>query len=249
MASLAETPRAGALPRHGSLVGGREVAGRGGTRAVVDPAGGATFAEVSLLDGADLESVGESRVGDRIEVGTDHHVAEAGRRVAALDEEGVRAVVAGGARLEERRRGRRMLVEDFDGPRLDGSEHRPADPPPPERRIEEADHLVEPRSVGLVRPFGPGVADQATVDLDGEEVAGLVAVLDLERVVERGEAVERRDEVDAVRFSRAVRDVVHGRVVGDAGEVPEAQAGDRRQGCLRREVGGGVDGHSVPFGR
>jgi len=50
MASLAETPRAGALPRHGSLVGGREVAGRGGTRAVVDPAGGATFAEVTLLD-------------------------------------------------------------------------------------------------------------------------------------------------------------------------------------------------------
>jgi len=50
MASLAETSRAGALPRHGSLVGGREVAGRGGTRAVVDPAGGATFAEVTLLD-------------------------------------------------------------------------------------------------------------------------------------------------------------------------------------------------------
>jgi acyl-CoA reductase-like NAD-dependent aldehyde dehydrogenase len=50
MASPAESPRAGALPRQGSLVGGREVDGRGGTRAVVDPARGAAFAEVSLLD-------------------------------------------------------------------------------------------------------------------------------------------------------------------------------------------------------
>ena len=50
MASLAESPRSGGLPRHGSLVGGREVAGRGGARTVVDPAGGAAFAEVSLLD-------------------------------------------------------------------------------------------------------------------------------------------------------------------------------------------------------
>jgi succinate-semialdehyde dehydrogenase/glutarate-semialdehyde dehydrogenase len=50
MASLAATPAGSGLARHGSLVGGREVAGRGGVRAVVDPASGAAFAEVSLLD-------------------------------------------------------------------------------------------------------------------------------------------------------------------------------------------------------
>ena len=50
MASLAETPAAAGLPRHASLVGGREVHGRGGIRPVVDPATGAAFAEVTLLD-------------------------------------------------------------------------------------------------------------------------------------------------------------------------------------------------------
>ena len=50
MASLAETPAGAAPARHGSFVGGREVAGRGGVRAVSHPASGAAFAEVSLLD-------------------------------------------------------------------------------------------------------------------------------------------------------------------------------------------------------
>src|SRR5688572_18598604 len=50
MASLAESPSGPGLARHASLVGGREVSGRGGARAVVDPASGAAFAEVSLLD-------------------------------------------------------------------------------------------------------------------------------------------------------------------------------------------------------
>jgi succinate-semialdehyde dehydrogenase/glutarate-semialdehyde dehydrogenase len=50
MASLAETPPVPGLPRHASLVGGREVPGRGGVRAAVDPATGAAFAEVTLLD-------------------------------------------------------------------------------------------------------------------------------------------------------------------------------------------------------
>ena len=50
MATLAEVPAASRLARHASLVAGRELAGRGGARAVVDPATGAAFAEVSLLD-------------------------------------------------------------------------------------------------------------------------------------------------------------------------------------------------------
>jgi succinate-semialdehyde dehydrogenase/glutarate-semialdehyde dehydrogenase len=50
MASLAESPAAAGLARHGSLVAGQEVAGRAGVRAVVDPASGAAFAEVTLLD-------------------------------------------------------------------------------------------------------------------------------------------------------------------------------------------------------
>jgi succinate-semialdehyde dehydrogenase/glutarate-semialdehyde dehydrogenase len=50
MATLAESPAGPGLARHASLVGGREVTGRGGVRAVVDPASGAAFAEVSLLD-------------------------------------------------------------------------------------------------------------------------------------------------------------------------------------------------------
>jgi acyl-CoA reductase-like NAD-dependent aldehyde dehydrogenase len=50
MASLAETPPVPGLPRHASLVAGREVHGRGGVRAAVDPATGAAFAEVTLLD-------------------------------------------------------------------------------------------------------------------------------------------------------------------------------------------------------
>ena len=50
MASFAESPAAAGLARHGSLLAGREVAGRAGVRAVVDPASGAAFAEVTLLD-------------------------------------------------------------------------------------------------------------------------------------------------------------------------------------------------------
>jgi len=50
MASLAETPAVSGLPRHASIVGGRDLPGRGGVRAVVDPARGAAFAEVTLLD-------------------------------------------------------------------------------------------------------------------------------------------------------------------------------------------------------
>jgi succinate-semialdehyde dehydrogenase/glutarate-semialdehyde dehydrogenase len=51
MASLAESAAGAAWVRHGSYVGGREVAGRGGARAVIDPASGAAFAEIGLLDG------------------------------------------------------------------------------------------------------------------------------------------------------------------------------------------------------
>jgi succinate-semialdehyde dehydrogenase/glutarate-semialdehyde dehydrogenase len=50
MASLAESPGPGGLPRHASLVDGRETAGRAGVRAALDPSTGAAFAEVSLLD-------------------------------------------------------------------------------------------------------------------------------------------------------------------------------------------------------
>src|SRR5688500_9634632 len=50
MASLAEAPAGPGLARHASLVGGREVQGKGGVRAACDPATGAAFAEVTLLD-------------------------------------------------------------------------------------------------------------------------------------------------------------------------------------------------------
>jgi acyl-CoA reductase-like NAD-dependent aldehyde dehydrogenase len=50
MASLAEAPAGPGLARHASLVGGRELHGNAGTRAVCDPATGAAFAEVTLLD-------------------------------------------------------------------------------------------------------------------------------------------------------------------------------------------------------
>src|SRR6185436_5531358 len=43
-------PAVSGLPRHASIVGGRDLPGRGGVRAVVDPARGAAFAEVTLLD-------------------------------------------------------------------------------------------------------------------------------------------------------------------------------------------------------
>jgi succinate-semialdehyde dehydrogenase/glutarate-semialdehyde dehydrogenase len=50
MATLAESPTGPRLPRHASFIGGREVPGRAGVRAAFDPATGAAFAEVSLLD-------------------------------------------------------------------------------------------------------------------------------------------------------------------------------------------------------
>jgi len=62
MATLAASPARPGLARHGSLVGGREVSGRGGVRAVVDPASGVAFAEVSLLDAQQAgEAVGAAR--------------------------------------------------------------------------------------------------------------------------------------------------------------------------------------------
>ena len=62
MASLAETPAVTGLPRHASLVGGREVQGRGGVRAAFDPATAAAFAEVTLLDAAQAaEAVAAAR--------------------------------------------------------------------------------------------------------------------------------------------------------------------------------------------
>jgi succinate-semialdehyde dehydrogenase/glutarate-semialdehyde dehydrogenase len=55
MATLTHAAAA-ALPRHHSLVGGREARGSAGWRAVLDPASGEPFAETSLLDAAEAGS-------------------------------------------------------------------------------------------------------------------------------------------------------------------------------------------------
>jgi succinate-semialdehyde dehydrogenase/glutarate-semialdehyde dehydrogenase len=90
MASLAETkttpgltPAAAGLLRHASLVGGREVQGRGGVRSALDPSTGAAFAEVTLLDAAQAaEAV--TAAGQAFPAWAACGFAERGRRLLSL---------------------------------------------------------------------------------------------------------------------------------------------------------------------
>ena len=204
--------------------------------------------QMLVLDRPDLEPVGHPRVGHRVEVRPDHDVVVANGDVARRREQRIGARIAERLRVEEDGSIGRVVRSDRDRPLLDRFEHGPADRLPPERRPQEADDVMDPR-VFLIRPLGSGVAGQFAVDVDHDQVAVQRAVVGVEvRVIAR-EPVWIGDVVDAVRLAGVVRHVVHRRVVGRAGEVPEAQAGDRRQRRRGLEVGRGIDGHRSPFGR